>query len=46
MIIDTNIDTAMVYECTIKVGTTSLGHYKLLIAPTLHAFRGEEFLLS
>ena len=46
MIIDTNNDTVMVYNCKIKLGTTSIGHYKLFIAPPPCAARIEEILLS
>ena len=46
MIINTNNDTVKVYGCEIKLGTTSIGHYKLFIAPPPTTARIEEILLS
>ena len=46
MIIDTNDDTVKVYDSKIKLGTTSIGHYKLFIAPPPSVARIEEILLS
>ena len=46
MIIDTNTDTAMVFGCKVKLGTTSIGHYMLSIVHPPYDEKIEEILMN